>query len=479
MIARILRHDWKTLRADATVWLVAGIAAAAVGLGAWNGTRWVQAQQATLTAVASEERERYAALARDIEDLTRTGRRLSPFADPRLPATFGARRGTRSAVLPPGPLAAFSIGQSDLLPSAVPVSTEARELGGAPAALENPYRLLVGRFDLAFVVIYLFPLLIIGLTYNLLSGEREDGTLALVLSQPVTVGTLVAGKVAVRLALLLALVLGTALVALAAIVSWQGAGPGLGVRVALWGLVVCAYGVLWFALGVLVVSRGAGSASTATVLAGTWLLLVVLIPALAGVAVNALYPVPSRVQMVQAIREASDSASANGSALLARYFEEHPELAGGDPAAAAGDAAAIRLAVNDAVERDVRPVVDAYERQRRRQQALIERLRYLSPAMLMQDALNDLAGTGTTRYRHFSGEVDRFHAAWRAHFTPLILGRTRLQSLEAVPMFQYREEHTLAVATRVMSSVAGLSVPAGILAWLGMRRLRRYPVTAG
>jgi ABC-2 type transport system permease protein len=124
-------------------------------------------------------------------------------------------------------------------------------------------------------------------------------------------------------------------------------------------------------------------------------------------------------------------------------------------------------------------VVDAYERQRRRQQALIERLRYLSPAMLMQDALNDLAGTGTTRYRHFSAEVDRFHAAWRAHFTPLILGRTRLQSLEAVPMFQYREEHTLAVATRVMSSVAGLSVPAVILAWLGMRRLRRYPVTAG
>jgi ABC-2 type transport system permease protein len=65
--------------------------------------------------------------------------------------------------------------------------------------------LLSGRFDLAFVILYLYPLLILSLGYNLVSGEKEAGTLALTLSQPVALRTLVAGKVAMRFAFVLAL----------------------------------------------------------------------------------------------------------------------------------------------------------------------------------------------------------------------------------------------------------------------------------
>ena len=41
MIARIILHDWKTLRADAMAWLVAAVAAAAVwkDFHAISGTR--------------------------------------------------------------------------------------------------------------------------------------------------------------------------------------------------------------------------------------------------------------------------------------------------------------------------------------------------------------------------------------------------------------------------------------------------------
>lgn len=476
MIARIVRHDWAALRADALVWLIAAITIVAVGLGLWNGTRWVRFQQDALALVATEERERYATLTTEIAAQARSGARVSPFADPGNPSTFAGRRGVRSAGLPPAPLGAFSIGQSDLLPSSLQVSMETRDVAAATSEIENPSRLLVGRFDLAFVVIYLYPLLILGLTYNLLSGEREDGTLALVLSQPVTVGTLVAAKVTVRMALLFALIVGTALLATAVGVLTQGAGPGLVVRAALWTLAVGAYGAVWFALAVAVISLGRASASNATLLASAWLLLVVLVPALLNVLVNALYPVPSRVQLVQAVREASDAANARGSALLARYFEEHPELAGGDVAAAANDMAAIRLAVSEAVAHDVRPVLQTYERQRQRQERLVEQARVLSPALLMQDALNDIAGTGTARYRHFLAEVDRFQAAWRAHFSPLIVSRGRVSTLDAVPTFSYRDEEESAVVRRVGQAVIGLLIPAALLGWLGLRRLSQYPV---
>ena len=58
--------------------------------------------------------------------------------------------------MPPGSLAALSIGQSDLLPYYFRMTTEARENVTSGAELENPQRLLTGRFDLAFVLIYYF-----------------------------------------------------------------------------------------------------------------------------------------------------------------------------------------------------------------------------------------------------------------------------------------------------------------------------------
>ena len=47
--------------------------------------------------------------------------------------------------------------------------------GEAAAALSHE---MVGRFDLAFVTVYLLPLLVLALSYNVLSEEREQGTLA-------------------------------------------------------------------------------------------------------------------------------------------------------------------------------------------------------------------------------------------------------------------------------------------------------------
>jgi ABC-2 type transport system permease protein len=57
--------------------------------------------------------------------------------------------------------------------------------------------------------VFLFPLRILALSYNLLSAEREQGTLALVLSQPVRLSTVVLGKLVARFGLVV--VLGAAL----------------------------------------------------------------------------------------------------------------------------------------------------------------------------------------------------------------------------------------------------------------------------
>ncbi|MBM3807799.1 MAG: DUF3526 domain-containing protein [Acidimicrobiia bacterium] len=475
MFSRILRHEWRLLSGDATLWLVTAVCAAAIGYGVWNGARWVRFQQQAIADASAEQAKRYDALQTQITALRQPGASVSPFADPRNPSSLGGRLGPKYATLPPAPLAALAIGQSDLLPYYFKVSTDARENIVSTTEIENPNRLLAGRFDLAFVIIFFLPLLILALTYNMVSAEQEQGTLALVLSQPVGTGTLVRGKVAVRATVLvgvLVVLAGAALLITGVNLTAAGAVP----RLLMWIVAVTAYAAFWFGLAVCVSSLGQSSTANATILATTWLALVVVAPSLFNLIATSFYPVPSRVEMVQAVREASDEANKEGSKLLARYYEDHPELATGDAAQAMTDFNVVRVAVNDDVENRVRPVVQRYERQIAAQQQTLDRLRFFSPAILMQSALNDVAGSGVDRHRHFISQLDAFHAQWRAHFVPLIFAKARVTSLDTLPSFTFVEESTAVLWGRVGTGVMALLLPSLALAWFGFRRLRRYPV---
>jgi ABC-2 type transport system permease protein len=477
MFLRLLQHEWRVLRADATVWTIAAVFAAGIGYAMVNGARWADFERAALHNAAIEEGERYAQMQKQIAALQRAGKPVAAFGDPRNPTMFGSRFGLRYAVLPVGPLAPLAIGQSDLLPSYFKVSTDARETIVAAAEIENPHRLLVGRFDLAFVLVFLYPLLILAVTYNMLSVEKEQGTLAMALSQPVSLGTLAAGKVALRALLLVGLVVSFSLLALLA-AGVNLTAPGAVAHLILWLAAVGAYGVLWFALAVLVASFGRSSAANATILATLWLVLVVMLPSLFNLLATTLYPVPSRVEMIQAVRVASDEAASAGSALLARYYEDHPELATGGAEQAMTDFSIIRVAVDEDVARRARPVVDRYEQQLARQRQMIDRLRFFSPAVLMQDALSDIAGTGSPRHRHFLEQVDRFHAQWRGFVVPLIFQKARITDVSVAPQFVYIEEQVASVVRRVLIGCLGLMAPAVVIALIGLRRLRAYRVAA-
>lgn len=475
MFERVLKHEWRALTSDATVWTLAGIFALSIGYGTVNGVRWVRFQNQAIADAHREERERIAAHEAHIDRIAREQLAVSPFADPRNPEAVGRRMGGRYAVMPPMALAALSIGQSDLLPYYFKMTTDSMETVTAGAELENPHRLLSGRFDLAFVLIYLYPLLILAIAYNVLSAEKEQGTLALAMSQPVSLLTLVLAKVTLRFLVFLAMI--AVLAAAAFIIGGVDlASRDAVARMPLWLGAIVAYGLFWFALAVAVAALGRPSATNAMVLAAAWLALVVLLPSTFNLLATTLYPVPSRVEMVQAVRAASDDANREGSKLLAKYYEDHPELAEGGAEQVMNDFNVVRVAVNSEVERRVRPVLDRFERQLAAQQRLIDRLRFLSPAILMQDALNDISGTGAARHRHFMQQVGRYQQEWRNYFVPHIFRKTRLSSLSDTPRFAFKEEPTARVASRVTTSLGIMLVPAMVLVSAGLRRLRRYPV---
>ncbi|MFN7976558.1 MAG: DUF3526 domain-containing protein [Vicinamibacterales bacterium] len=476
MLARIIRHEWRALAADATLWVVGAVFVAAIAYGVWNGARWVQFQRAAISTATLEEADRYGTLKAQIAELERGGK-VSPFNDPRSPSNAGGRLGPRYAVLPPAPLAPLAVGQSDLLPYYFKVSTDSRDAIVSATEIENPQRLLVGRFDLAFVLIFFYPILILALAYNMLSAEQEQGTLALAMSQPLSLASLLTGKVLLRAGVLV----GTVVLCTVAALLLGGvdlAAPGALPRLGLWVGAVVAYGAFWFAVAMLVASLGLRSAANATVLASLWLVFVVVLPAIFNLAATSIFPVPSRMELVQAVRVASDEANAAGSALLAGYYEDHPELTTGDAAQAMNDFNVIRVAVNDDIERRVRPVMGRYEAQVAGQQRLVDGLRFISPAVLMQSALYDIAGTGHARHQAFLRQVDTYHAAWRGFFTPLIFQKARFTAYDTTPRFAFDEEPASAVAGRVLPAVAGLAIPALALIWIALMRLARFPIVS-
>jgi ABC-2 type transport system permease protein len=476
MAWRLLLHEWRALRADSALWLVVAVFALSIGYGTFNGARWAAFMSDAIVEARAEEADRIRRHEAEISRISREGARVSAFADPRNPGTVGRGLGSRYAVLPPTALATLAVGQSDLLPSYVRMTTDAKETVFAATELENPHRLLAGRFDLAFVLIYLYPLLILALTYNLLSAEREQGTLVLALSQPVSLRTFVLAKIALRFAAFLSAIVLLAVIALV-IGNVDLGAAGAPPRLALWMAAVIAYGAFWFAVAVLVTAAGKNSSTNAMMLAGVWLVLVVFVPSMLNLTARTVYPVPSRVEMIQAMRMASDEANEQGSKLLARYYEDHPELASGDAQQAMNDFNLVRVAVGAEVERAVAPVLDRYTEQLDGQHRIVARARFLSPAILMQNALSDVAGTGAARHRAFMGQVEAYHQQWRDYFARLIFDKGQLRDYSDLPRFSWHEETVGAVASRVIVSLVGMLVPALAIAALGFFGLRRYPIT--
>ncbi len=478
MSSRILKYEWRNASADRTPLAIALLLGLAIAFGAYNGSRWVDFQNQTLRAALAEERTRLDAIREQIPQLESGEKKVPPFTDPRLPQSFGRNLGTRYVTLPPAPLASLAIGQSDLHPYYFRVSINSKDTFLNNDEIENPIHLLAGRFDLAFVFLYLFPLVILAFSYNLISAEKETGTLALALSQPVSLARLVAAKISLRAMFVLALAASLSIAGVAIGGADLGA-PDAPLRLLLWVVTAALYGGFWFALAIAVNTLGRGSATNAIALAGCWLLFLIVIPSVLNVAVKAAHPVPSRVELIQAIRAAGEDSTRQGSQLLARYLEDHPELA--PPESKPGtppDFSYLQVALNDAIEKKVQPVLETFERQLAHQRQLVDRFRYLSPAIVAQSAFDDLAGSSGHRYMHFLAQVDTYHRRWRQFFIPRILKKQPLSAgdLDHLPIFIYKEEETYAVVSRLSFDLFGLAFAFAAISILALRKLRSYPV---
>jgi ABC-type transport system involved in multi-copper enzyme maturation permease subunit len=159
------------------------------------------------------------------------------------------------------------------------------------------------KLDWAFIIKTVFSLYIILLGYAAISGEREDGTLRLVLSNPVGRARFLVGKFAAILAVALIPLAAGALVSLAflAVIQGQSLTADLAGRILL-VLALSAVYLSLFAFLSLLFSALIGRSSLALLaLLGIWVLFAVLIPDTSGILSRQLARVPSDYETAKSL----------------------------------------------------------------------------------------------------------------------------------------------------------------------------------
>jgi ABC-2 type transport system permease protein len=366
-------------------------------------------------------------------------------------------------VQPRAPLAMLAAGQTDVHPAYLKVTARNLDAVVSGDQVAHPLAVASGHFDVAFVVLFLYPLLIFAVSFDLTATERDRGTLRMLLAQPVRLRDVVAGKLIARV-----LLLGAPVVVIPALAAYS-APPALMV---MWVLAVLAYGSIWHGIALIVNARGWNAATNALVLAGIWLLFAIVGPATINLVIAVSYPMPSRVEAAVQARAATQDATVQGSRPLGQFLQDHPTSAnvGRD---GMRQFAMLQAARDRQIADRLHAVDAAFERQLRKQQRLASWLSVLSPTMVAQSVLLETAGTGRSRFEHFEAAVAQFQLRWKAYFEPRVLDAATVtaEEIAAAPAFAYSAP---APEAATLLPVAGMAAAGATLLWFGFRLYRGY-----
>ena len=454
MLRLLTLHEWRLMKTSAIVRLV--IAVFAIALVVASGLGIARAQRERTTIATFEHRG----------GLGQGGPELSLRAD------VTANERGYLALLPPAPLSALAIGQGDVYPNYIKVTARSLDALVSGDQIEHPLAVASGQFDAAFVVLFLYPLLIFAVSFDLTATERDRGTLRMVLAQPVTLGEVVAGKMIVRVLKLLVPVL-LITVGSAALFS-----PTIGdfwFRAGLWTATIIVYGAIWHGIALVVNARRFNAPANALILAGIWLLFAVVGPSCVNLLIAIRYPMPSRVEAAVQARAATQEATVQGSRQLGQFLQDHP-TSGNVGREGMRQFALLQAQRDRRVAERLEAVEATFNAQLEKQRRLASWLSVLSPTMIAQGVLLDVAGTSTVRFDHFRAEAAEFQRQWKAYFEPRVLDAATLTPAEyaAAPGFSYVDESFSLTARRVAIPIIVMAAVGLALIVFGFRGYRGY-----
>ena len=330
----------------------------------------------------------------------------------------------------------IAIGQSDIFANQKKVTSFGKDFAVDMTELTNPTQLFFGNFDLSFVIIYLLPLLIIAYSYNIVSSERERGSLTLVLSQPISALSWLYQKILIRFSILILVVF------ISLTLSFLFFNK-LSLSQDFWYILFLSflYVLFWFSISLIVNLWRSSSSVNAFSLLTIWILITFIIPSIINNYSNYLYPVPSRILLISEMRAKQAELNKVQDKTLKEYLKDHPELISDEKNKKYGFYEKY-FASKKRLKKELSSSINQYQDQIRERDQLIETLSMISPAILLQDAFQAIAGTSSKNYHNYRDQYMAFSEQWVDFSLPYLFGKKKFQSenIADLPKFEYKEE---------------------------------------
>jgi ABC-2 type transport system permease protein len=212
------------------------------------------------------------------------------------------------------------------------------------------------------------------------------------------------------------------------------------------------------------------------IVSATWLILVLVLPTLMNVAISAIYPIPPRTEVISAVSGVNIDMRRDGEKLLSEFYQDHPEMIPKDGKTDTKDFGLAFVYIQGEQKKRVAEVENRFNEQLAKQQNLVKTFKFLSPSIITNEALNDIAGTGLERYTNFRSQAKEFDKTWDGYFVPKIFRNENLTvaDFEQIPKFKFIEETFVIILNRVIYGILFLLVISAILMYLAFGKLKNY-----
>lgn len=324
-------------------------------------------------------------------------------------------------VRPPQVLSILCSGIEDNIGRIVPIN-----LGSVPFiptgevyGQDNPFLAAFAPIDMAFILLIVISLFSILITYDAISGEKEQGLLRQMLSNPVFRHQIIISKYIGALLVILPLIIACFLLAILMMLFSSSVQLSLDhfAQIGLLFLVSCFYSSVFILLGLFISSRTSQSSVSLMLSLFIWILLVLIIPNVSFHIVNNIYPVPSLKKINDNIASLEEERGKRFNELRSqipaekfavnlyyRYQEDGGIFVAGNSKdhydrILEEEIFDTKLRLEYANKKwDIqRTYVDVLIKQRQ----LAARLAILSPAFLFQETTEAIAGVSCWNYQHF------------------------------------------------------------------------------
>ncbi|KWV92015.1 DUF3526 domain-containing protein [Erythrobacter sp. YT30] len=422
------------------LWLFLGVFAILVAISAWQGRALAEQQAEAIAEARALDRATDAEALAKAETIRETGEEVVWYLNP-MNAQAWSYELVRHVAMPPEPLAGAAIGAADLKPFLFRINPHPPDRWSNKTPELTPSIAAFGAFDLADVLLFLTPLMVLIVFADVIRERGGSERLRLSVVQSGSLARLLRTQLLARgaFAIASATLLASIGVAIAGS-SWDA--PVLNDSASI-VLITAAYASFWvILLTVLIFAvRSASGIFAGGIL--LWFLSVVAAPLAVEQAARAAAPPPSSVEVFAAERAATVSARSVEEELTRDYASRDPLAAPMLLDALERDALLItptNLLIQTETDR-LRAAERAKEREEN--EAYLEQgsaLANVSPYLLARGEIERLAGRDPARDREFARQVDQYHAELQRIFGPLLMRRATLDHVLIAPHFYFDEE---------------------------------------